>query len=383
MEGHAEKCVERYRELANKTTQQLYKVATPCVDDHQFKEEDMGSVGKLSNVCSQIVLQCLYLARIGRPDILWSVNKLARAVTKWTKGLARLISYIRHTCEWPGCMVSPRHAFNRRLRTREGPEPACVQTHLLRGGTRQRGRANQRPAVVPSSRRGKNLQWHAWRKNRAVRKGKWSPRGTGMTVLTYPRSAPRGTGKAGDNGQYSGEMGGSSPWTRPSAPGCGDTLKALASSAWFRVGIVVEDGSGVAIDWVTAESYSSARRRLNVQSGQRKGRKGAAAPYPSVAIRDRGHWNHVHGQGYGQAPQERGKPPERPEALRLRSTLQAMVLGLRRSRFGNMTSGFSKIPERTLCSKGFADSSNLQSMWPPGRSWNNHFRTGHPQINIK
>ena len=31
------------------------------------------------------------------------------------------------------------------------------------------------------------------------------------------------TGKAGENGQHSGEMGGSSPWTRPSAPECGDT----------------------------------------------------------------------------------------------------------------------------------------------------------------
>ena len=42
MEGHAKKCVERYCELANKTTQQLYKVATPCMDDHQFKEEENG-----------------------------------------------------------------------------------------------------------------------------------------------------------------------------------------------------------------------------------------------------------------------------------------------------------------------------------------------------
>ena len=39
MEGHAKKCVERYCELANKTTQQLYKVSTPCIDDHHFKEE--------------------------------------------------------------------------------------------------------------------------------------------------------------------------------------------------------------------------------------------------------------------------------------------------------------------------------------------------------
>ena len=70
MAGHAKKCVERYCELANKTTQQLYKVSTPCIDDHHFKEEVMKSVGELSQVCSKIVLKCLYLARIGRPDIL-------------------------------------------------------------------------------------------------------------------------------------------------------------------------------------------------------------------------------------------------------------------------------------------------------------------------
>ena len=81
MEGHAKKCVERYCELANKTTQQLFKVSTPCIDDHHFKEEEMKSVGELSQVCSQIVLKCLYLARIGRLDIQWSVIKFARSIT--------------------------------------------------------------------------------------------------------------------------------------------------------------------------------------------------------------------------------------------------------------------------------------------------------------
>ena len=67
------------------------------------------------------------------------------------------------------------------------------------------------------------------RKSQAARKGKWPPRGTGKpTGPTYPGRTPRGTGKAGENGQNSGEVGGSSAWTRPSAPGCGDTLKALA-----------------------------------------------------------------------------------------------------------------------------------------------------------
>ena len=62
---------------------------------------------QLTKVCSQMVLKCLYLARIGRPDILWSVNKLARSITNWTKAcgkrLSRLISYIHHTCEYKQC----------------------------------------------------------------------------------------------------------------------------------------------------------------------------------------------------------------------------------------------------------------------------------------
>ena len=32
---------------------------------------------------------------------------------------------------------------------------------------------------------------------------------------------------------------------------------------------------------------------------------------------------------------------------------------------------------------GFADSSNLQRMWSPSRSWNIHLRTGQPQIKMR
>ena len=51
-------------------------------------------------------------------------------------------------------------------------------------------------------------------------------RGTDRPHLSW--KCAQVTGKAGENGQYSGDMGGSSAWTRPSAPGCGDTLKAPA-----------------------------------------------------------------------------------------------------------------------------------------------------------
>ena len=88
----------RTRRLSNSTKYPLHASMTTT-----FKKKRK-SVGELSNTCSQIVLKCLYFARIGRPDILWSVNKLARSITKWTKAfdkrLNRLISYIHHACEY-------------------------------------------------------------------------------------------------------------------------------------------------------------------------------------------------------------------------------------------------------------------------------------------
>ena len=90
----------RIKQVSNNTkSQRLF------MDDHQLKDEENGSVGELATVCTHIVLKSLYLVRTGRPDIFpWSVNKLARAMTKWTKAcnerLPRLISYIHHTCEY-------------------------------------------------------------------------------------------------------------------------------------------------------------------------------------------------------------------------------------------------------------------------------------------
>ena len=58
-------------ELSNRTIQQLYQVSTP---------------------------------RVRKLVFLWSVSKLTRSITKWTKvcdkRLSRLISYIHHTCEY-------------------------------------------------------------------------------------------------------------------------------------------------------------------------------------------------------------------------------------------------------------------------------------------
>ena len=50
MEGHAQQCFKRHCELANKRTEQLYKVSAPCLDDHNFKKEELEKVGERSGL---------------------------------------------------------------------------------------------------------------------------------------------------------------------------------------------------------------------------------------------------------------------------------------------------------------------------------------------
>ena len=45
MEGDAQKCVERYCDLANKKAVQLYKISSPCLDNHHVKKEELDTVG--------------------------------------------------------------------------------------------------------------------------------------------------------------------------------------------------------------------------------------------------------------------------------------------------------------------------------------------------
>ena len=45
LEGHARKCEK----------EQMYKVSTPCFDDHNFKKEELETVGELSDACSAII----------------------------------------------------------------------------------------------------------------------------------------------------------------------------------------------------------------------------------------------------------------------------------------------------------------------------------------
>ena len=109
MEGHARKCFKRYCELANKKMEQLSKVSSPCLDDHQFKQGELESVGELSEVCSQIVLKCLYLARIGRPDISMVSEQNCSFNHQMDRSFwptFRLVDFIHLSHEWLSSMLS-------------------------------------------------------------------------------------------------------------------------------------------------------------------------------------------------------------------------------------------------------------------------------------
>ena len=79
MAGHAKKCVERYCESANKTTQQLHKVSTPCIDDHHFKEEETKSVGEF---VKYMLSDCSEMFIFGKNWTTWyfMVSKQARTI---------------------------------------------------------------------------------------------------------------------------------------------------------------------------------------------------------------------------------------------------------------------------------------------------------------
>ena len=105
MFGHVHQTVDKYLELSGKSRESLKtKAATPCIDDHLIPPEEFDERGILSAAAARIVLKALYVARIARYDFMWSVNMLAREVTRWTvacdRRLHRLICYMHQTAEY-------------------------------------------------------------------------------------------------------------------------------------------------------------------------------------------------------------------------------------------------------------------------------------------
>ena len=77
-----------------KTWRIFIKFWSWCLGDHQFKQEEGESVRELSQVCSQSVLTCLYLARIEGPGIFYVCQQTCKSSHKMDSGLRQTIGQI-------------------------------------------------------------------------------------------------------------------------------------------------------------------------------------------------------------------------------------------------------------------------------------------------
>ena len=104
MIGHSKGVVEYYCKIAAIKPEALRAVKPPSLDDHEINPSDLEAKGNLAAEAASIVLKAFYTARMNRPDIYYSVNVLARDVTRWTQAcdrrLLKLISYIHTTRHW-------------------------------------------------------------------------------------------------------------------------------------------------------------------------------------------------------------------------------------------------------------------------------------------
>ncbi len=93
------------------TDSQIKPAPTPFVDEtkdplcvlpDEFDEKD--DMGELSSIACKVLMQIMYLARFGRPDLLRAVSALATRVTSWTtlcdKKLLRIIQYMKFSKDW-------------------------------------------------------------------------------------------------------------------------------------------------------------------------------------------------------------------------------------------------------------------------------------------
>ena len=120
IEGHAQKVCGKVLRTDEKRRQSNFThfpvLAWMITNSRRKIWNQLGNHQKFDHKC---FFKCLFLARIGRPDIPCSVNKLAPSGTKWTqacdKRLARLISYIHHTRDYRQCCHAGNAAQHCRL----------------------------------------------------------------------------------------------------------------------------------------------------------------------------------------------------------------------------------------------------------------------------
>jgi hypothetical protein len=103
MRAYANGIVDFFCEMTRTVKEKLHAVTTLCLPESNMTDDELAKVGELSAISSRILMRCLWLSRLARPDIAFAVPRLASRVTKWTRWedrqTHRLISYLHATSE--------------------------------------------------------------------------------------------------------------------------------------------------------------------------------------------------------------------------------------------------------------------------------------------
>ena len=99
MSDYALQCCELYESLPG--AKRLKPASTPFCSDGSLVESDDKTRGELAPNACKVLMKCLWLGRLSRPDIIKPIGDLATKVQDWTincdKRLYRLLCYLKGT----------------------------------------------------------------------------------------------------------------------------------------------------------------------------------------------------------------------------------------------------------------------------------------------
>ena len=104
MRSYSKGIISFYCEITGMRQEKLRKASTPCLLENQTTDEELAHEGEMHAFAARILMKCLWLSRLARPDISFAVQRLASRITRWTKWedrqMLRLVSYLNSTCEY-------------------------------------------------------------------------------------------------------------------------------------------------------------------------------------------------------------------------------------------------------------------------------------------
>ena len=66
-----------YCEITGMRQEKLRKVSTPCLLQNQMTDDELAHEGEMHTFAARILMRCLWLSRLARPDISFAVQRLA------------------------------------------------------------------------------------------------------------------------------------------------------------------------------------------------------------------------------------------------------------------------------------------------------------------